>query len=292
MLNGGKELVSSWANVKCDILDGKAIDFAAADISCTRAQDKTARTIRVNTTVKGVQVGDWVTTCRSALPTTDQIKPNAQDVRTDFSQHAWSPKVFSTTPSANERGILYLNDFEAGTTEIKAVDIDKDKRYVIKTLGDTNWTTLGALDASIGEPFYALADGSGTGTALEIIRELPGIWRVTESNPGGYFDFEVKQFVPYATLAEVGKSFAIRAVRVTNSFGITKAGRLATGKYRAYFTTLRSSTNYIMLSNSVNIADALVSTGVSKREAGYVDFFSGTGGTKADADEVSIATLG
>ncbi len=87
---------------------------------------------------------------------------------------------------------------------VTAGDFIEDVMYVIKTLGNTNWQSIGAPDgANVGTIFTASGLGSGTGDAYTFestmtpFESAPEINAVIHSYDKG---FKVAQFWPYKTL--------------------------------------------------------------------------------------------
>jgi hypothetical protein len=293
MALGGKELVSAFAKVACDIFAGspaKKIDFTLKTPFLQRTNGNYRRII-IHTSDTGHQIGDWVcfgvTTVRTAA-----TAPNESPMPlANFSQQAFSPLV------AAEKPFLYLNDFDLGG-ELAATSMSAGSRYVIKTIGTgTTWGTLNAtgtpsLVGVVGESFTYGSGAAGTGTVYAIQNEQPGIWRIVSSNPGASFEVECQGAAPTGTPVW-SPGYQVTVVRLKSSSGVYKVGRVpGVGKYRVVYGTAsaqapRADTNYVFMPSAQNAADVTVSCGITSTTEKYTDFMS-----TAAADEISFIVAG
>tara|TARA_S200000501_G_scaffold60936_4_gene51488 strand:- start:3121 stop:8295 length:5175 start_codon:yes stop_codon:yes gene_type:complete len=87
-----------------------------------------------------------------------------------------------------DRGVEFKwND---GSSDVAATAIVSGTEYIIKTAGDTDWTTLGSTDSVVGTKFTANANGtgsSGTGTAILATAANVGFFGLDDSS--GKFTF-------------------------------------------------------------------------------------------------------
>jgi hypothetical protein len=83
----------------------------------------------------------------------------------------------ATIPSAGDT--VYLNSFTVtgyaadfdlttGAPDVNAPSLVAGVFYVIKTVGSTTWTSIGALDNNIGTGFFATGAGTGSGVATAV----------------------------------------------------------------------------------------------------------------------------
>ena len=294
MALGGKELVSAYAKISCDIISSLKVSNIVLKSPFFQRTNGNYRRILVHTsaTDTGYAVGDWVCfgiiTARTAL-----TAPNESPMPlTNFSQQAFSPLV------AAEKSFLYLNDFDLGS-EMPATSMSSGSRYVIKTLGTTSWGTLNATGApplvgAVGESFTYGGGATGTGTVYAIQNEQPGIWPIVAVNPGSYFEVECPGAAPTGTPVMPGVTYQVSVVRLQASQGIYKVGRIpsAAGKYRAIFGTAageapRADANYVFMPSAQTVADLTISCGINSTTTKYADFLS-----TAAADEISFIVAG
>jgi hypothetical protein len=74
--------------------------------------------------------------------------------------------------STNTSTTVTLSSPFAGTrTTVDVEDLVVGKTYIIASVGDTDWTTVGATASTLGLEFVASAQGIGTGTVYE-----PNVW--------------------------------------------------------------------------------------------------------------------
>ena len=290
MALGGKELVSAYAKISCDIFASKAINFTVKTPFFQRTTSNPRR-IFVHTTDTGYAVGDWVCFGITSVRSSYLSAPNESPMPlTNFSQQAFSPLV------AAEKPFLYLNDFDLGG-ELAATSMSAGSRYVIKTLGTTAWGTLNAtgtpsLVGAVGESFTYGSGATGNGTVYAIQNEQPGIWKIVAVNPGSYFEVECPGVAPSGTLTPP-TTYQVTVVRLQASQGIYKVGRIpGVGKYRAIFGTAagatpRADANYVFMPSAQTAADLTVSCGINSTTTKYTDFLS----TSA-ADEISFIVAG
>lgn len=60
----------------------------------------------------------------------------------------------------------------SGQTNKNASTLVADKSYIIRTVGTTNWTSIGASSNTAGLVFFASGPGTGTGTADEVTSRI------------------------------------------------------------------------------------------------------------------------
>ena len=296
MALGGKELVSAFAKVSCDIFASKAIDFTVGKTVALTRKTGYSRTLTFSTTDSGYEVGDWVclgiSTARTAAQT---FRPNPDLSHTSFSQQAFSP-IQNGTAAAQEKFLCFLNDFDLGG-DIPVSSMVAGGRYVIKTVGTTQWGSLSAyanapVSGIAGESFTAIGAGSGTGVVSEIQNEQPGIWKIAARNAGASFEIECPGVVPSGVILQP-TGFQATVVRLKSSSGVYKVGRVpGVGKYRVVYGTAsaqapRADADYVFMPSAQNALDVTVSCGVTSTTEKYTDFMS-----TAAADEISFIVAG
>ena len=296
MALGGKELVSAYAKISCDIFASKAIDFSVGKTVSLARKTGYSRTLTFSTTDSGYEVGDWVcmgvSTARAATQT---FRPNPDLVFSNFSQQAFS-SIQNGAALNQEKFLCFLNDFDLGG-DIPVSSMVAGGRYVIKTVGTTAWGSLSAyanapVSGIIGESFTASSAGTGTGVVSEIQNEQPGIWKITARNPGASFEIECPGVVPSGVILQPA-GFAATVVRLQASSGIYKVGRIpGVGKYRAIYGTAageapRADANYVFMPSAQTATDLTISCGINSTTTKYADFLS----TSA-ADEISFIVAG
>jgi hypothetical protein len=275
MALGGKELVSAYGKISCAVLAGKQINFSAGKTMTLARKTAASRTLTVTIYDSGYEVGDWVTIACST-PRTESTRPNSDLAATLYCQQAWNPV------SLTEKPLCFLNDFDLASTSTTATSLVVGTRYVIESAGTTNWTTCGATAGAAGESFTAVAAGTGTGTAKEIVNEQPGIWKIKGTNPGVSFEIDCPGAVPTGTI-NLPTGFIATVVRFdpSKSAGVYKVGRIGSdktnSKYRAIFgnastAVARPDSNYVFIPSAISVLDQAVSSGLSAAYPAYADF--------------------
>lgn len=296
MALGGKELVSAFGKISCDVFASKAIDFTLGKNVTLVKKTGYTRTLVFSTTDSGYEVGDWVcmgiNTARTAAQTT---RPNPDLSHTNFSQQSFSPQMIGTVTN-QERNLCFLNDFDLGG-RLPVSAMVSGGRYVIETLGTTSWGTLSffanaPVSGVVGESFTANGPGTGTGFVNEVQNEQPGIWKITARNAGVNFEIECPGTVPSGVISQPA-GFAATVVRLAASSGVYKVGRIpGVGKYRVVFGTAaggvaRSDSNYVFMPTAQTSTDVTISCGLNSTTTKYADFLS-----TVAADEISFIVAG
>jgi hypothetical protein len=247
--NGGLEVASAWAVVACDLVAGALLEIPVG--SGMTLNKTTSFQDRVTvTTNHALAVGDWVCFGNTVLtPTTN----------TNWDAYAWA----STDVTKN-----WVNDVIKGA-DVNATQLTPGQRYVVKTVGTTNWTPAGASFNRAGDVFVANATSlSGTGVAQVVTNFTPGIWPVVSVNGSVSFDFQTLQTVPEG-LALL--DFIMRPVRILRGLNIKKIGRINAGRFRIYWTTPFSTQNYVSVPTAQSAKDVVVSAGTVRSTTTYTD---------------------
>lgn len=94
---------------------------------------------------------------------------------TDYTQYGSGSNIigtlFTATGPATGSGTV---DVIVGYASYPATEIVAGYRYVIETLGDTDFVALGATSNTIGIEFTATASGAGTGTVNQVLFDVGG----------------------------------------------------------------------------------------------------------------------
>lgn len=88
--------------------------------------------------------------------------------------------------SLNLSGASTNNTPVSGATAVTAGSFTVGERYIIKSVGTTSFTSIGASSNTVGEEFHATGSGSGTGTAV------PGFNLITSVDIDVAYDSDVR----------------------------------------------------------------------------------------------------
>jgi hypothetical protein len=275
MVGGGKELSHAWGAVQVDLFSDKRIELATgSSMALTKTTGFQNRvTVALTGVTHSLKVGDWVSFANVArIPATD----------TSFDAFAWSPSGAGTAAvQAVHTANLWVNDVVRGE-EVNANQLVPGERYVIKTIGDTNWAPAGAADNRAGDVFIASSTSlpaiSNVGVAQKVTRFTFGVWPVVSVNGISAFDFETLQTVPGGTLND----FTIRPLRILNSYNVLKAGRIFQGRFRIYWSKPASGSFYPVIPTAQNGKDVALPAGTVTTAPWYVDIVCGDGTVNSD----------
>jgi hypothetical protein len=275
MVGGGKELSHAWGAVQVDLFSDKRIELATGNsMALTKTTGFQNRvTVALTNVTHSLKVGDWVSFANVArIPATD----------TSFDAFAWSPSgAGNAAVQATHTANLWVNDVVRGA-EVNANQLVPGERYVIKTVGDTNWAPAGAADNRAGDVFIANSTSlpaiSNVGVAQKVTRFTFGVWPVVSVNGISAFDFETLQTVPGGTLND----FTIRPLRILSSYNVLKAGRIFQGRFRIYWVKPASDSSYPVIPTAQNGKDVALPAGTVTTTPSYVDIVCGDGTVSSD----------
>lgn len=270
--NGGLEVASAWGVLSCDLVAGTAVEIpVGSSMALTKTTGFQNRvTVTFTGTTHSLRVGDWVCFANTVLtPTTNS----------NYDAYAWSPTVAAHANS------LWVNDVVTGA-DVNATQLTPGQRYVIKSVGTTNWAPAGASFNREGDVFVANSTVlTGTGVAQVVSSYTVGIWPVVSINGSIAFDFETLQTVPNGIALP---DFILRPVRIQRGLNIKKVGRIFQGRFRIYWETPFSSSLYPVIPTAQSAKDVVVSAGTVRSTTTYTDITCGT----VVPDEMRFVTFG
>ena len=154
--------------------DKRSLSGTVTGLDLTKTEDTSNGTLKIN-----INTGNISNSAQTAITsTTQQEKFSVKDFASTSSYSIIVPATQSTWYS-------FLQDYGRWCS-YNATSIVAGKTYKIATLGNTNWTSIGAPSAIVGTVFVATGVGNGTGTVYTTTCDITQTWTVLASEAGVY----------------------------------------------------------------------------------------------------------